>query len=51
LSHILFNIIVDMLAIIIARGKEDGKISGLVHHLVDGGIFILQYMRMILSYL
>ena len=32
-----------MLATIIERAKEDGQISGLIPHLVDGGISILQY--------
>jgi hypothetical protein len=32
-----------MLAILIARAKEDGQIGGLISHLVDGGISILQY--------
>jgi hypothetical protein len=32
-----------MLAIIIARAKEDGQVSGLIPHQVDGGISILQY--------
>ena len=32
-----------MLAIIIARAKENGQIGGLVPHLVQGGISILQY--------
>src|SRR6266542_5737705 len=43
LSPILFNIVVDMLAILIARAKEDGQVGGLIPHLVDGGVFILQY--------
>jgi hypothetical protein len=43
LSPILFNIVVDMLAIIIARAKEVGQIGGLLNHLVEGGISILQY--------
>jgi hypothetical protein len=43
LSPLLFNIIADMLAILIARAKEDGQIGGLIPHLVDGGISILQY--------
>ncbi|KAK1692257.1 hypothetical protein QYE76_008954 [Lolium multiflorum] len=43
LSPMLFNIIADMLAILIARAKEDGQIGGLIPHLVDGGISILQY--------
>ena len=32
-----------MLAILIARAKEMGQIGGLLPHLVDGGISILQY--------
>jgi hypothetical protein len=32
-----------MLALLINRAKEDGQIRGLVPHLVDGGISILQY--------
>jgi hypothetical protein len=43
LSPMLFNIIADMLAILIARVKEDGQIGGLIPHLFDGGISILQY--------
>jgi hypothetical protein len=39
LSPILVNIIADMLAILTARAKEDG----LIPHLVDGGVSILQY--------
>jgi hypothetical protein len=41
LSPILFNIIADMLAILIAREKADGQVGGLVPHLVEGGISIL----------
>jgi hypothetical protein len=43
LSPILFNIVADMLAILIARAKDDGQVGGLVPHLVDSGISILQY--------
>lgn len=43
LSTILFNIIVDMLAILIQRANEDGQVGGLIPHLVDGGVSILQY--------
>src|SRR4051812_25882819 len=32
-----------MLAIMIERAKVDGQIEGLVSHLVDGGLSILQY--------
>ena len=43
LSPILFNIVADMLAILIKRAKADNKISGIVPHLVDEGLSILQY--------
>src|SRR5438105_6792406 len=43
LSPILFNIVADMLAILIARAKEDGQVGGLLPHLVEGGVSILQY--------
>jgi hypothetical protein len=43
LSSILFNIVLDMLAILIARAKENGQVSGLIPHLVDGTVSILQY--------
>jgi hypothetical protein len=42
LSHILFNIVVDMLAILINRAKDLGQVV-VVPHLVDGGHSILQY--------
>ena len=43
MSPILFNFVVDMLAILIGRAKEAGQVGGLVPHLVDGGVSILQY--------
>lgn len=43
LSLILFNIVVDMLAIIIKRAKEEEQIAGVIPHLVDDGLSILQY--------
>ena len=43
MSPILFNIVADMLAILIARAKEDGQIDGLIPNLVVGGLSILQY--------
>jgi hypothetical protein len=43
MSLILFNIVVDMLAIIINRAEDDGQIDGLIPHLVDGILSILQY--------
>ena len=44
LSPILFNIVVDMLAIFISRAKESEQIQGVVPHLVDEGFSILQYV-------
>jgi hypothetical protein len=39
----LFNIVADMFAIMIERAKNDGLIEGVIPHLVDGGLSILQY--------
>jgi hypothetical protein len=35
--------VIDILAIIIARAKEDGQVKGVLPHLVDEGLSILQY--------
>jgi retron-type reverse transcriptase len=43
LSPILFNIVADMLTILIKRVKLNGQIQGVVPHLVDNGLSILQY--------
>jgi hypothetical protein len=43
LSPILFSIVVDILAILIKRAKNSGQIEGVVPHLVDDGLSILQY--------
>jgi hypothetical protein len=43
MSPILFNIVADMLAILIARAKEAGQIEGVIPHLVQDGLSILQY--------
>jgi hypothetical protein len=43
LSHLLFNLVADMLALLISRAKEDGQISALIPHLVRDGLPILQY--------
>ena len=32
-----------MLAILIARAEDDGQVRGLIPHLVEGGVSILQY--------
>jgi hypothetical protein len=43
LSPILFNIVVDMLAILINRAKQGGQISGVIPNIIDDGLSILQY--------
>jgi len=43
MSPILFNIIADMLALIIKRAKDDGQIRGVIPNLLDDGLSILQY--------
>jgi hypothetical protein len=43
LSPVLFNLVADVLAIMIQRAKEDGQVDGLIPHLVGGGVSILQY--------
>ena len=45
LSLILLNIVVDMLSILIARAKDDGQIEGVIPHLIQNGLSILQYME------
>jgi hypothetical protein len=43
LSPILFNIVVDILTILINRAKGKWQLSGVIPHLVDDGLSILQY--------
>lgn len=43
LSPLLFNIVADMLAILINMAKLDGQIGGTVPHLIDRELSILQY--------
>jgi hypothetical protein len=43
LSPILFNIVVDMLAILINRAKLVGQISGVIPNIIDDWLSILQY--------
>ena len=43
LSPILFNLVADMLTLFIKRAKAEGLLSGVVSHLVDDGLSILQY--------
>ena len=39
-----FHIVADMLAVLIARAEDDGQVGGLIPHLVEGGVSILQYV-------
>ena len=41
ISHIMFNIVADMLTILIGRAKDAGQVGSLVPHLVDGGVSVL----------
>ncbi|WVZ50432.1 hypothetical protein U9M48_001685 [Paspalum notatum var. saurae] len=43
LSPLQFNIVVDMLAILIHRAKDAGQIRGVIPRLVDDVLSILQY--------
>ena len=43
LSPFLFNLVADMLTILIARAKANGQFRGVIPHLVEGGLSILQY--------
>jgi hypothetical protein len=44
MSPILFNIVADnMLAILIARAKEAGHVEGIIPHLIQDGLSIVQY--------
>jgi hypothetical protein len=43
LSSLLFNIVADMLAILVNGAKRGGMIAGVVPHLVDDELSILQY--------
>ena len=43
MSPILFNIVADMLSLLIKRAKADGQIRGVIPHLIDDGLSILQY--------
>ena len=43
-SPILFNLVADMLATLIFWAKSNGKIRGVVPHLVDDGLSILQHV-------
>jgi hypothetical protein len=43
MSPILFNIVADMLVVLINWAKADGQIRGVIPHLVNDGLSILQY--------
>ena len=51
LSPILFNIVADILAIILNRVKQEGLIRGIIPHLIDDGLSILQYADDIVIFL
>ena len=43
MSPVLFNIVADMLSILTKRAKNDGQIKGVIPHLLEDGLSILQY--------
>ena len=43
MSPLLFNIMVDLLKVFFSRAKTDEQVEGMISHLVDGGLSILQY--------
>ena len=43
LSPIFFNIIIDIFDILINKAKYEGQVTGIVPHVIDGGLSILQY--------
>jgi hypothetical protein len=43
LLPVLFNVVADMLVVLIEGSKTQNMFDGLVPHLVDGGLSILQY--------
>jgi hypothetical protein len=43
LSPFLFNIVANMLAVLVNIAKDEGQVDGVVPHLVDGGLSILQH--------
>jgi hypothetical protein len=40
LSPIIFKIVADLLAILIARAKKDGQVGSLLPHLIEGRVSI-----------
>ena len=45
LSPILFNIVADMLMLFINRAKAEDQLSGVVPHLIEGGLSIYTIIR------
>jgi hypothetical protein len=43
MSSVCFNIVADMLALLINRAKVAGQVRSVIPHLVDDGLSILQY--------
>jgi hypothetical protein len=51
LSPMLFNIVADVLVILIERAKSNDQIEGVIPLLVDGGLSILQYTDDIIMFM
>ena len=44
LSLVLFNVVADMLAVLVSRARRSDQLKGLVPHLIEEGLSILQYV-------
>ena len=44
LSPVLFNVVADMLAVLVSRARRSDQLKGLVPHLIEEGLSILQYV-------
>jgi hypothetical protein len=51
LSHLLFNLVVDVLPIMLKRARDAGLIKGLIPELVEGGLTHLQYSNDIVIFI
>lgn len=44
MSPVLFNIVAGMLVVLLKRAKTNGLVSGIIPHLVEDGLSVLQYV-------
>lgn len=51
LSPIVFNLVVDMLVVLVQTTNTEGQIDSIVPHLIHGGLSILQYANGIVIFI